>query len=439
MAEKSVEARKLKGFRDYLPESAVTRAEIIGKVRHTAYQAGFLPIETPSLEYADVLIGTSNSETDKEVYCFEDHGKRKVGLRFDLTVPFARFVTEHFNELIMPFKRFQVGEVWRGEKPQKGRYRQFCQADIDIIGVDSTEADVELLSTFIQALEKIVPSRTTLKLNHRGLLSALIRHFLRPSSKEHEVAIIMVIDKLAKLPTEAIKEQISQHTAASCEQVDQLLSVIQMRHQDLSDLRNLLPEQLPELDRFEHTFELISELGPYEQLTPVTDLSLARGLGYYTGLVFEATLDDHPEIGSIGGGGRYNQLVARFGKHELAGVGGAIGVDRLLLAIENLKQPQGETKKRSGYFIAIATPDARNYAFKICRALRTRGVPTDIAVKTTKLNQQFRFADRRRYHYVVTVGSDEVNTQTCSIKNLATEQQERGVALQKLLETASPN
>ncbi|HET9235842.1 MAG TPA: histidine--tRNA ligase [Oligoflexus sp.] len=429
--QERITPRKLKGFRDYLPQQASLRKRIQDRIYQKAFQAGFLPIDTPVLEYAETLLGTGGTDTDKEVYRFEDHGERMVALRFDLTVPFARFVAENYSELVFPFKKVQIGNSWRGEKPQKGRYREFCQADLDIIGVDSLAADVEVLSCIMSNLVELVPGAFTMAIGHRIILSALIKACLPQLVAGGENRTLIALDKLAKIGEPAVKDLILQIEGSEASGADRLLKVLQGRdasgQTDLNPVKELLAgtPALQEIKRLEETAGLLQKLYQNTKAKVRVDLSIARGLGYYTGIVFETTIDGLDGFGSISSGGRYNGLVSRFSTQELAGVGGSIGVDRLLAALEQLGL--ADDKTRRGVFIALAGEEGRSYGFQLLAELRAAGVLADIALKEGKLGNQFKFADKRQYQYVLTLGGDEVASKTVSIKDLASGQERKSV------------
>lgn len=433
-----IEPRKLKGFRDLLPQQARLKKQITDIIWKNAAVAGFDAIETPALEYAETLLGTGE-ETDKEVYRFVDHGDRTVALRFDLTVPFARYVVENYSELTFPFKKVQIGNSWRGEKPQKGRYREFCQADLDIIGVDSLSADVEVISCIMQNLNELLSAPFTMSLGHRIILSALIRRSI-PEIAGNEFKVLIAIDKLAKIGKDAVLKIISELPQVEMSQAQALLDTLLRKNaegdSDLEALKALFadaPETLLEITRLQSSAEIIrSILGPRSKGNLRVDLSIARGLGYYTGIVFETTIDGLDGFGSISSGGRYNGLVNRFSNQELPGIGGSIGVDRLLAAIEQL----GEAKKsaRAGVFVALASSDCRAYGFELLQGLRAEGLLSDIALKEGKLGNQFKYADKRNFAWVMTIGGDELAAKTVSLKNLATGEEHRGVGLTQGLE-----
>ena len=423
-SKKKTAAQTLKGFRDLDPQNTQRKKEVVDTIWQNALLAGFQPIETPILEYAETLLGTGNSETDKEVYLFEDHGKRQVGLRFDLTVPFSRYVAANLGTMVLPFKKFQVGNSYRGEKPQKGRYREFCQADFDIVGVDSLSADVEVLSQLAASLEAITPAAATYRVSHRVILSQLIRHHLPAVQASDEASVLIAIDKLLKVGPEKVVELICEIPDAEAAGANALLSLLTDRNSmgdtNLDAIRALAAENkvlLSELDRFEQTIKLVKDIVPQDRVSIKIDLSIARGLGYYTGIVFEANFDDEPRFGSISAGGRYNELVSRFSSQEVPGVGGSIGVDRLLAYSAKDNEISIE---RKGVFIAVAEDSARVYGFKILKQLRGQGFLADIDLKQAKLQAQFKTADRKNFAQVIVLGSAEVESNTVSLKNLAT-------------------
>ena len=430
---------RLKGFRDYLPQLMTSRLNMIDVIRSEARLAGFQPIGTPALEYAVTLLGQGGDETDKQVYRFQDHGGRDVALRFDLTVPFARFVAEHQGDLVFPFKKLQIGEVWRGENTQKGRYREFCQCDLDIIGADSAAADIEILSTFQRILSRIEVGRFSQAIGNRKLLSALIRKFLVGVSGEGETAALIAIDKLAKIGRDGVLGLLAQIpiNGSGSEGALDLLNVLTAKDEqgdsDLGLVRTSLAgkvEAEAELQRLETVIKVVRAAAEGGSGQVKLDLSVARGLGYYTGIVFETTLDALPAIGSISSGGRYNDLAGRFTTRELPGVGGSIGLDRLLAALEEL----GHLGTSNGgmVFVAVATMDAIAYACELAQSLRQSGIAADVGM-VPKLANQFKHADRLGCGYVITVGSSEVEQKTYALKYMSSGQEERDLPNRELI------
>ena len=413
---------RLKGFRDYLPEAMAARVAMIDVIRREATLAGFQVIGTPALEYAVTLLGQGGDETDKQVYRFKDHGDREVALRFDLTVPFARFVAEHQNDLAFPFKKLQIGDVWRGENTQKGRYREFCQCDLDIIGVDGAAADVEILTVFQRILSALDVGGFTQAVGNRFILSALIRQLLRIEAGAGEASALIALDKLAKIGADQVLSLLHAIPGADAGGSAALLHLLtshdSVGHTDLGLIAAELKgddASLKEIERLRFvvaTAAAAAEAGP-EGLR--IDLTVARGLGYYTGIVFETTLTQKPGFGSISSGGRYNDLAGRFTSRDLPGVGGSIGLDRLLSALEEMERLQSRQVKP--VFVAVATEDALGYAFELVGALRAGGIATDIGM-VAKLGNQFKHADRLGSPLVVTVGGSEMQQRTFALKTM---------------------
>jgi histidyl-tRNA synthetase len=432
-----VEPRKLKGFRDFGPAEAAVRQAIIDKITVRAERAAFQSISTPAIEYSEVLMGSGGGETDKEVYQFSDQGDRLVALRYDLTVPFARFVAEHYSELTFPFKKLQIGEVWRGEKPQKGRYRQFCQADLDIIGSDSLRADVEVISLFAQILDELIPKPFTISLSNRKILSHILSCFIPNLDPESEKSALIALDKLGKIGATRVTELMKTNDVLGKGDVEGLLKFVAAGEKDaVFRLRKLSPSEefQAEIAKFERTLELLKLNTRGLRCKVAADLSLARGLAYYTGAVFETLIDGFENIGSICSGGRYDKLVSRFMTEELSGIGGTIGVDRLLVVLMELGM---KSQKQPQFFVAVAGQAAEAYAYDICRTLREAGYICDMDLKERKLAAQFKHANRLGIPRVITVGDEEVAARTFSLKDMVARTEAKAVPFANLLKLAA--
>ena len=430
-----IEPRRLKGFRDYMPDQMEKRLEIMDLIRREAALAGFRSIGTPALEYAETLLGQGSDETDKQVYRFKDNGDRDVALRFDLTVPFARFVGEHQGTLIFPFKKLQIGDVWRGENTQKGRYREFTQCDLDIIGADTMMADIEVLSVFIRILSGAGCGGTTMALGNRRILSGLIAARCPGLTPAQETEVLIALDKLAKIGPAKVADLINAIPGAQGG-ADQLLADL-ARHNadgdsDLNHVRSIVAGNTDaegEILRTEQVLKVLRQIASGRSVTLRLDLSVARGLGYYTGIVFETTLDLLPSLGSICSGGRYNDLASRFTTRELPGIGGSVGLDRLIAGMEELNQISASVEQM--VFVAVATQDAWDYGFSLLNQLRNKNLRADIGL-VPKLANQFRHADRIGATHVVTVGTSEVAAKTAALKDLKTGTEVRDLSLADL-------
>ena len=431
-----VKPRRLKGFADHDPSYTQLRESIVTTLREVAHLAGFSPMQTPALEYAEVLLGLGG-ETDKQVFRFLDNGERDVALRFDLTVPFARYVAEHFSELVLPFKRLQVGNVWRAEKPQKGRYREFGQCDLDVIGVDSVAADAEVVACFAHVFTRLELGGVRVLLSHRQVLSGLIAEVLG-AAPEDEAQVLIAVDKLDKIGAEAVTALLQQIDSVATEKAATFLELLTRRdadgHSDLEAIRRVLPPGTAGGDAVEQLgdfLQLMQSMAVPDGVQFVISLSTVRGLGYYTGLVFETLLDRLPDFGSVCSGGRYGCLVERFMSTSLSGFGGSLGLDRLVAAMQEMgKAPAAVVPQ---VFVALTGTQVRAYGFRVVGTLRQAGIAADIALKAQKLGQQFRYADRRGFRWVVTVGEEEAAAQVVNVKDMVAGQEAKGVALADLV------
>lgn len=418
MSEKLISPRVLKGFRDYLPEAMIAREQLMETARRVYRSYGFSPIDTPALEYSEILLGKGGEESDKQLFRFTDQGERDVAMRFDLTVPLARFAAQNIGVLGTPFKRYHIANVWRAEKPQKGRYREFMQCDFDTIGTDANGSDIETLLVIHDLLEAIGFERFTIRVNHRQLLNGLLDQL---GLAEHSVTVLRALDKLPKIGrdnviTEMGAAGISADAAAGVldfaaltgtpeeilNQVEPLVADSERGRDGLAKLREL--------------FAVSSAAGiPSDRLQ--LDVSIARGLDYYTGTIYETFLTDLPGIGSVCSGGRYDNLAGLFTKEPLPGVGASLGLDRLLAAMEEL-----------GLIASTSTPapvlitqfDATRLGdyLKLGRDLRAAGIATEVYPQAAKFNKQMKYANRKGFRAVVIAGEDEFSTGVWTVKDL---------------------
>jgi histidyl-tRNA synthetase len=334
-----IQPRTLKGFRDYLPEIMMPRERIMDIARRVFRSYGFSPIDTPALEYTEILIGKGGAETDKQLYRFQDHGGRDVGLRFDLTVPLARFAAQHINELGTPFKRYHIGPVWRGENTQRGRFREFVQCDFDTIGTRSVAADAETVLVVHDLLRLIGFERFTIRVNNRLVLAGLLESL---GLEGQTTNLLRAIDKLAKIGPQRVIDEIVETAGTTAEQASRVVELVNLQGSPTDVLSKLQP-LVAASDRGKEGVALLAQL--LEVVTSAgvppqrvqLDVSIARGLDYYTGTVLETILDDLPDIGSIASGGRYDNLAELYTHQPLPGIGASLGLDRLLDAMQELK------------------------------------------------------------------------------------------------------
>ncbi len=412
--------RVLKGFRDSLPRQELARRKTVGLLAEAFESFGFVPIDTPVLEYREVLLGKGGGETDKQVYSFTDHGGRDVAMRFDLTVPFARYMASHVNELSLPFKRYHIDKVWRGENTQKGRYREFYQCDFDIVGADHVSADFEILFLMYSALKHIGIPSFHIHVSHRGIFNAFLEKL---GLLDRSADILRIVDKLQKVGEEAVSAQLQELVSPrDAESVLQFIGASGTPEDVLDTLKSLCGEDQEHIIRLEQLLAAARSAGCIDAV--VLNPSITRGLDYYTGVVFETFLDDLPGIGSICSGGRYNDLASLYTKHHLPGVGASIGLDRLAAALEELTD--AETRS-SCSDILILCLDENHMGFyqKTAADLRRQGLNTEVFLTKKKLQQQFSYAEKQMIPLALLLGEDEITSGGCSLKDLKRREQYR--------------
>ncbi len=414
----------LKGFRDYLPTAMMARERLMEVARQVYRSYGFSPIDTPALEYANILLGKGGDESDKQLFRFTDSGERDVALRFDLTVPFARFTAEHLSEIGIPFKRYHLATVWRGEKPQKGRYREFMQCDFDTIGTTSNAADIETLLVIHDLLVQIGFERFTVRVNNRMVLTGLLDKL---GLTEKSGGVLRVLDKLAKIGRDAVIAEMTEKVGTTVEQAAQVLDLASLQGSNfeiLDRLETLLQGSETGLQGVARLRELclVSQQAgiPTERLQ--LDVSIARGLDYYTGTIYETFLTDLPGIGSVCSGGRYDNLAGLFTKEKLPGVGASLGLDRLLAAMEELGLVE-QTSTPAKVMVACFEAERIGDYCRIGRVLRQAGIGVEVYPDPKKVGQQLKYADRKGFRLALIAGSNEFAKGVWQVKDLKAMQQ----------------
>jgi histidyl-tRNA synthetase len=420
---KRIEPRTLKGFRDYLPEAMIPREWLIDTARRVYRSYGFSPIDTPALEYLEILTGKGSDETDKQLYKFQDHGQRWVGLRFDLTVPLARFAAQHIGQLGTPFKRYHIASVWRGENTQRGRYREFMQCDFDTIGTHALTADIETTLVIHDLFHALGIEEATIHVNNRRVLTGLLDLF---ELSDKTTPILRALDKLAKIGREKVAEEMTASAGATPEQADRVLRLSEISGDNeavLHELEKLVKGSEKGEAGVAQLADLVSAaaaVGVEPQRLKITP-SIARGLDYYTGTVFETFLDKLPSIGSVCSGGRYDNLAGLYTKEELPGIGASLGLDRLLAALEELGLVQ-KISTPAPVFIAFFDATRLHDYLRLAARFREVGVGVEFYPEPKKLGVQLKYADRRGFRWAVIAGADEWSSGSCQIKELATGQ-----------------
>ena len=413
-----IEPRTLKGFRDFLPAAMIPREQLMETARRVYRRYGFSPIDTPTLEYLEILTGKGSEETDRQMYHFTDNGGRKVGMRFDLTVPLARFAAQHIHELGTPFKRYHIAPVWRGETPQAGRFREFVQCDFDTIGTTGVVSDIETALVIHELLQEIGIERFRIRINNRQILTGLLEQL---DLKHASTAVLRALDKLEKVGADAVRKELSDANINES-QIQQIFSFASIRG-DAESVLKQLSGQLAGNELAQTGIDRLNTIRGALQAAGVSadhfeiDVSIARGLDYYTGVVFETTLGDLPEIGSVCSGGRYDNLAELFTKQHLPGIGASLGLDRLLSALEKLGRiPTNPCA--ADVFIPLFDADRINDYFALAALVRQSGLSAEVYPEPKKLGAQLKYADQRGFKVALVAGSRELDEGIVQIKDL---------------------
>lgn len=399
----------------------IPRLQIIEAAREVYSQYGFSPIDTPALEYTEILLGKGGNETDKQLYRFEDQGGRDVAMRFDLTIPFARFAAQNIGVLGTPFKRYHIAPVWRGERPARGRFREFVQCDFDTIGTDSLAADIETILVVHDLLDKIGIGEFTIRINHRQLLNGLLEQL---GLLEHSKELLRALDKLPKIGKEAVVKEMVDTTGVESGKAEQVLKLAALQGEPeaiLEEARSLISSS--ELGQqawsaLQEITQTCSNIGIASSRLSL-DLSIARGLDYYTGLIFETFLTDLPDMGSISSGGRYDDLAGLYTKQKLSGVGGSLGLDRLLAALDEMKRLEDVATTSQILVLRFVENRLADYQ-KISRVLHQAGIASEVYPEAKALSKQLKYADRKKIPLALISGEDELAQNVWQLKNLRT-------------------
>lgn len=431
-----------KGTRDFSPKEMAGRDYIFNTIRNVFKLYGYSPIETPAMENLSTLLGKYGEEGDKLLFKVLNSGDAflgvdssmlgnsnslslkvcEKGLRYDLTVPFARFVVQHQNELVFPFKRYQIQPVWRADRPQKGRYREFYQCDVDVIGSRSLINELELVQ-IVDAVFRKLDINVCIKINNRKVLSGISEVIGHPDKL---VDITVAIDKIDKIGIEAVKEELrsKELDEKAIGAIEPILNLRGTTKEKLSAMRPFLSSSeigTIGLDELEKVFGLIESVGISQEVE--LDLSLARGLNYYTGAIFEVKAKD-AEMGSICGGGRYDDLTGIFGLPNMSGVGISFGADRIYDVLLTLDKFPSEAVGGTKVLFTNLGDDEVIYSLPLLKSLREAGIVAEIYTENAKLKKQFDYADKRAIPYMVIVGGDEISKDNVNLKNLISGDQE---------------
>lgn len=417
----NIEPRTLAGFMELLPNEQILFEQMKQTIEKTYQRFGFLPLDTPILELSEVLLAKAGGETEKQIYRFTK-GDTDISMRFDLTVPLAKYVAKNYGNLSFPFRRYQIGKVYRGEKTQKGRFREFYQCDIDIIGDGELEIvnDAEIPSVIYNLISDLGFNDFTICINNRKVLNGLFREV---NQEQNAVDIMRTIDKLAKIGKEKVIEELKE-IGVDDQAIERILTFIEIdgtTDEKISKLENLgiLNEMFTQgLEELKQVVKYIRIFGVPDTHFKI-DLTIARGLDYYTGTVYETFLNDYKELGSVCSGGRYENLAEYYTDKKLPGVGISIGLTRLFYKLNELQLIKTDKYSMSDILIIPMTEDMTK-SIELASDLRKEGINTEVYLNDKKLKAKFKYADKLKIPYVVVIGEDEISSNTVKVKNMET-------------------
>lgn len=417
----NIEPRTLAGFMELLPNEQILFEQMKQTIEKTYQRFGFLPLDTPILELSEVLLAKAGGETEKQIYRFTK-GDTDISMRFDLTVPLAKYVAKNYGNLSFPFRRYQIGKVYRGEKTQKGRFREFYQCDIDIIGDGELGIvnDAEIPSVIYNLISDLGFNDFTICINNRKVLNGLFREV---NQEQNAVDIMRTIDKLAKIGKEKVIEELKE-IGVDDRAIERILTFIEIdgtTDEKISKLENLgiLNEMFTQgLEELKQVVKYIRIFGVPDTHFKI-DLTIARGLDYYTGTVYETFLNDYKELGSVCSGGRYENLAEYYTDKKLPGVGISIGLTRLFYKLNELQLIKSDKYSMSDILIIPMTEDMTK-SIELASDLRKEEINTEVYLNDKKLKAKFKYADKLKIPYVVVIGEDEISSNTVKIKNMET-------------------
>ena len=415
------EPRTLPGFMELLPNEQILFEQMKQKIEKVYQRFGFLPLDTPILELSEILLAKAGGETEKQIYRFEK-GDTDISMRFDLTVPLAKYVAKNYGNLSFPFRRYQIGKVYRGEKAQKGRFREFYQCDIDIIGDGELGIinDAEIPSVIYQLIKELGFDDFTIRINNRKILNGLFEEI---QQKENSVAIMRIIDKIDKIGKEAVKEEL-QTLGVAEKSIDQIINFITITGTNDEKLQSLQDLGIAN-EMFQTGLLELTEVVKYIRVFGVpdtnfsVDLTIARGLDYYTGTVYETFLNNYRELGSVCSGGRYENLAEYYTDKKLPGVGISIGLTRLFYKLNELELIKAEKHSMADILIVPMTENM-DKPIELASNLRKLDINTEVYLNDKKLKAKIKYADKLKIPYVLVIGDDEITNNQVKVKNMET-------------------
>lgn len=422
-----VEPKILPGMMELLPQDQIQFNKIMDTIKEVYESFGFFPLDTPVIEYSNVLLAKAGGETEKQIYRFTK-GDNDLSLRFDLTVPLARYVAQRYNELIFPFKRYQIGKVYRGERPQKGRYREFYQCDIDVIGNETLSMvyDAEIPAVIYNVFKKLDFGKFTIRINNRKILNGF---FDSLKLNDNSTDILRIIDKIEKIGSDNVIKELEELNIDS-EKITQIMNFIKIKGSNEEIITSLKEMNLQNelfstgINELEQTINYIKDFNIPQEYYQI-DLTIARGLDYYTGTVYETILDEHPSLGSICSGGKYENLTGYYTDQNLPGIGISIGLTRLYSKLKEANLIPNINNNLIECLVIPLNPEYLNYAIQVGAKLREANIVTDVYYQEKNMKQKMKFADRQNIPYVIIIGEDEVKTNDLTIKNMLESTQDK--------------
>jgi histidyl-tRNA synthetase len=427
MNNKIIKPSILSGFMELLPKEQIEFNRIMDIIKRNYEKSGFVPIDTPIMEKSEILLAKGSEETDKQIYRFTK-GSNDISLRFDLTVPFARYSAQHMEDIIFPFRRYQIGKVYRGERSQKGRYREFYQCDIDVISKGSLSLinDAELPSIMCAIFKEIGLPAFKIHINNRKILNG----FFKSLDITNAVDVLRIVDKLDKIGVDSVAEELIT-IGLEKETVDKIIAFISIEGSKEEVLKALKALNIEEttfnegVDEIEKVTHYLECFGVTEENYAI-DLKIARGLDYYTGTVYETILEDFRSIGSICSGGRYDNLAEFYTKEKLQGVGMSIGITRLFSQLKEIGVLKEEGLAATLTNVLVVPMDEEmDYAIAVAKKLRDEDINSEVYLEKTKFNKKLNYANNAGIPYVIVIGEEEVNSGILSFKNMENGVQEK--------------
>ncbi len=415
-----VKPRRPSGFGEYLPSEQIEFNRLVDIIRDTYEAYGFSPIDTPDIELSEVLLAKSGGETEQQIYRF-NRGKNDLSLRFDLTVPLARYAAEHENEIVFPFRRYHIGKVHRAERAQAGRFREFYQCDIDVIGSDSPIIDAEFPAIINEIFDRFNFGEFTIRLNNRMVLNGFFEGIgLQASADE----VLRIIDKMEKITSDEFNAELKA-IDLNAKQIDQIINftaIAGTNDEVITQLQDLKvdSEQFDDgVSKLKVLIEALRVMGVPETRFKV-DLKIARGLAYYTGTVYETILNDYPEVGSVCSGGRFDDLASHYTNTELPGVGISIGISRLFYKLLEVGVIKPAKQSPAEVVVMPFGEDQVQFSLSVAATLREAGIATMLYTEPNKVKKKFQYADRMGFSYVLLIGDEEVKSGKVSVKDMKT-------------------